>query len=324
LINLYVDISILAIAFIIDIVFCEPPPKIHPVVWIGKVIGFLDRYCHCGKPLIEKFRGCLMALLSIFLASIATLVILEFSRYFLGIYGYVLVSALILKTMFGFRSMREHVVPIIDACKLGDMKRAREMLSKVVRRDVWKLDDNQVISAAIETIAEGTVDGVTSTLFYYGLFGVIGAVVQRVVNTLDSIVGYKDEYYRNVGWFSAKLDTIFNFVPARVTALIIALSALVLGKNYRDSFRIALHDHKRTESINAGWPMAAMAGALDVQLEKPGHYKLGIPRRKLTPELIYNALHIMYLSTILFIMLIVIPTLIICNAIFEYFFRCLI
>jgi adenosylcobinamide-phosphate synthase len=199
--------------------------------------------------------------------------------------------------------MKKHTLPIAQALEKNNKQQARVLLSRVVRRNPWKLTDQQVISATVETIAEGTVDGITSPLFYYIILGVPGAIIQRTINTLDSMIGYKDEYYKNIGWFSAKLDTIINYIPARLTALTIMLAALLLNKDFKLSLKTALTDHKHTESLNAGWPMSAMAGALKIQLEKPGYYTLGKPIQELSQKHIYQALQIMYLSTLLFILL---------------------
>ncbi len=307
----YTSIIILTLALLIDITIGEPPLKIHPVVWIGKLINYLEQYCHGGTPNTEKIKGAIMALSVITLTGLTSWLILKLTEVYLGIYAYIIISALLLKTTFALKSMKTHTLPIAQALEKNDTQYARILLSRVVRRNPWKLTNEQVISATIETIAEGIVDGITSTLFYYSLFGIPGAIIQRTINTLDSMVGYKDEYYKNVGWFSAKLDTIANFIPARLTTIMITLAALILKKDYKLSLKTALTNHKNTESLNAGWPMSAMAGALRIQLEKPGYYTLGKPLQKLTPKHIHDALRIMYISTILFIILLILPTLII-------------
>ncbi len=315
--SFYIGIIILILAIFIDVLFGEPPLKIHPVVWIGKLIRYLERYCHGGNAQLEKIKGTIMAISIIIISITTSYIILKIAQSYLGLYGYIIIASIILKTTFSIRSMKDHIKPIVISYEKNDKEKARILLSRVVRRNPWQLTDEQIISAAIETTAEGIVDGITSALFYYSILGIPGAIMQRVVNTLDSMVGYKDEYYKNVGWFSAKLDTIINFIPARLTAITIILASLILKKDYKLSFKIALTNHKNTESLNAGWPMSAMAGALRIQLEKPGHYKLGIPMQKLKPELIYDALNIMYTSTTLFIITIIIPALIlfipICN-----------
>ncbi|MGB9728411.1 MAG: cobalamin biosynthesis protein [Thermoprotei archaeon] len=311
--SFHTSIIILVLAVLIDILFGEPPLKVHPVVWVGRLIKYLERYCHGGSTQLEKIKGTMMAISVIIISITITYIALKIVQSYLGLYGYIIIASIIFKTTFSIRSMKDHIKPIAISYEKNNKEKAKVLLSRVVRRNPWQLTDEQIISAAIETTAEGIVDGITSALFYYSILGIPGAIMQRVINTLDSMVGYKDEYYKNVGWFSAKLDTIINFIPARLTAITIVLASLILKKDYKLSFKIALTDHKNTESLNAGWPMSAMAGALRIQLEKPGHYKLGIPMQKLKPELIYDALNIMYTSTTLFIITIIIPILILFN-----------
>jgi len=301
--NQIYTLIILVLALLLDITIGEPPLKLHPVVWIGKLIKHLEQYCHGNTPQIEKIKGAILALSIIIIATLIPWIILKLTETYLGTYAYIIISAIILKPTFALKSMKKHTLPIAQALEKNNKQQARVLLSRVVRRNPWKLTDQQVISATVETIAEGTVDGITSPLFYYIILGVPGAIIQRTINTLDSMIGYKDEYYKNIGWFSAKLDTIINYIPARLTALTIMLAALLLNKDFKLSLKTALTDHKHTESLNAGWPMSAMAGALKIQLEKPGYYTLGKPIQELSQKHIYQALQIMYLSTLLFILL---------------------
>ena len=205
--------------------------------------------------------------------------------------------------------MREHVIPIVEALNGGDLPRARSLVSRIVSRDTDGLDEKHVISATVESVAESTVDGVASPLFYFSIFGIIGAFVYRVINTLDSMVGYKN-HYTHFGWLSAKMDTLANFIPARITAYLMILASILTGGNRKYAHKILKQNSSKTESLNAGWPIAAMAGALEVQLEKPGVYKLGENKKELSVESIYQALQIMQITVFLFTILIVIPMLV--------------
>jgi adenosylcobinamide-phosphate synthase len=202
--------------------------------------------------------------------------------------------------------MRRYTMPIGEAVKNGNYDKARQLLPYIVRRDPSKLSGRQIISAAVESIAESTADGVTSPFLYFVLFGVPGAVAFRVISTLDSMVGYKDREHANIGWFSASMDTIANYVPARLTAVLMVLAALLLRENWRESWRILQRDKKNTASLNAGWTLSAMAGALSVQLEKPGFYKVG-DGESLSSTHIIKALRIMALTAVLFSVLVVFP-----------------
>jgi adenosylcobinamide-phosphate synthase len=177
-----------------------------------------------------------------------------------------------------------------------------------VRRDPNKLDERHIISAAVESIAESTTDGITSPFFFFALFGVPGAFAFRVINTLDSMVGYKDKDNINIGWFSAKMDTITNYVPARLTAVLMVVSAGLLGAEGRNSWRILMRDKNKTASPNAGWTISAMAGALNTQLEKKGYYALG-DGEETSPDDIRKALRIMELTSVLFGAVLVFPVL---------------
>jgi adenosylcobinamide-phosphate synthase len=181
-------------------------------------------------------------------------------------------------------------------------------LHYIVRRDPATLNERHVISAAVESIAESTTDGVTSPLFYFALFGVPGAFAYRAVNTLDSMVGYKDEAHVNIGWFSATLDTVANYVPTRITASLMVVAAMLLRENWTESYRIMKRDRRNIPSVNAGWTISVMAGALGTQLEKPGFYKVG-DGEGLSPLHIRRALRMMNVTVVLFSVVIVVPIL---------------
>ena len=188
------------------------------------------------------------------------------------------------------------------------MAEARKWLPYIVRRDPNTLNEKQITSAAVESIAESTTDGITAPFFFFALFGVPGAFAYRVVNTLDSMVGYKDMENKNIGWFSANLDTITNYIPARLTAYLMVAAAFLLRENWRESWRILQRDKGKTASINAGWTISAMAGALNTQLEKQGHYTLG-DDHGITPEHIDRALRVMTVTAILFGAVVILPIL---------------
>ena len=301
------ELLILFLALGIDIIFGEPPEKFHPTVWMGKVSRRLSSSIQIGSPRSELVQGSFLAIIVIAIFSIASLAIIEISRLILGLLAYILCSAIILKTTFAIKSLRNHVLPILYAIQEGSTEKARMPLQKVVRRDVNRLDEQQIISAAVETVAEGLVDGIASPLFYFGIFGVSGAVAYRAINTLDSMVGYRERRYEYVGKFSAKMDTIANFIPARLVAFLIIVSAAILREDWQNAWRILKRDHAKTQSVNAGWSMAAVAGALNVQLEKPQYYILGDRRASMTAVHMAKALRIMYVATTLFVVLIILP-----------------
>jgi len=308
-ISVLVDsLLIFVLAFLIDVTFGEFPDRIHPTVAMGKVIDYFKPKIRSDSSRTEMANGVLLGLGVILFFAVPAYLTIFLVQHFFGWIPYIIVSAILLKSTFALKCMRRYTVPIADAIKNGDCSKARKLLPYIVRRDPTALSERHMISAAVESIAESTTDGVTSPFFYFALFGVPGAVAYRVINTLDSMLGYKDQEHRNIGWFSAKVDTIANYVPARLTAALMTLAALFLGENWKESRRILQRDRRNTASLNAGWTLAAMAGALSVQLEKPSFYKLG-DGEGLSPIHITRALRIMVLTAVLFGVLVVFPLL---------------
>jgi adenosylcobinamide-phosphate synthase len=310
-----IDISLLSdfllifcLAFLIDLVFGEIPDRIHPTLWMGKITDYFKPKLKNENPSVEKINGVLLCLFLITMFAVPAYFVLFWVREFFGWLPYIVVSAIALKTTFAIKCMKQYTLPVADAVEKGDYGRAKQLLPFIVRRSPKELTKGHIISAAVETIAEGTTDGITSPFFYFALFGVPGAVAFRVVNTLDSMVGYKDRDHINIGWFSAKMDTIANYIPARLTAILMMIAALLLRENWRESCRILQRDRKNTASVNAGWTISAMAGALNIQLEKPGFYKIG-DNTDLSPIHIKKALRIMMLTAILFGVSIILPLL---------------
>ena len=187
---------------------------------------------------------------------------------------------------------------------------ARNNLSMIVKRNTKNLDKNHVLSGTLESISENTVDGVTGPLFYFSFFGIIGAFVYRIVNTIDSMIGYKTSIFQNVGWFGANCDKVLNYLPARITSIMMVLSAMILGHDWKKSYKIMRRDGKNTDSPNAGYPMAALAGALGTQFEKINHYSVGEGNIELTKDHLRSAISLMKITSILFCMIFTIPIII--------------
>ena len=306
---IFVDsLLIFILAFLIDVVFGELPDRFHPTVWIGKAIAYFKPKMKNENPRTEKINGVILCLLIITLVAVPVYFLIFGIRQFLGWVPYIVVSAFLLKTTFAVKCMRHYTVPIAEALKNKDVDKARQGLYYIVRRDPTNLSERHIISAAVESIAESTTDGITTPFFFFALFGVPGAFAFRVINTLDSMVGYKDREHMNIGWFSASLDTIANYIPARLTAILMVVATALLGENWRGSWRILQRDKTKTKSLNAGWTMSAMAGALNIQLEKPDHYALG-DEGDVSPAHIMKALRIMELTAVLFGVAVIFPVL---------------
>ncbi len=307
------DILILPLAVILDLLFGEPPPFLHPTVWMGKISEVFKKRLWLGQPMLERLQGVILTAVLVNLFTVPTFYGLSSLRQYLGIIPFLIASVFLLKTTIAIKAMELFTAPIADAAKEGNYGKTRELLRNVVRRDPNQLTDQQVLSATVETIAEGTVDGVTGPVFLYSILGVPGAVAYRVINTLDSTVGYKDRTHLYIGWFSARLDTFVNYFPSRITGVLTIVSSAILNFNWSNCLRILERDHARTASPNAGWPISAMAGALGVMLEKPGFYVVGESSRLLEPTDITKALKIMKLNVLLFAILVCVPLIALCR-----------
>ncbi len=302
------SVFIFTLAFLIDLVLGEYPDRIHPTIGIGKLIIYLKKKAKSPNPRVEKANGVFMALIIMAVFAVPIGVLLFWLRWSFGSIPYIIAGAILFKATFAITGMGQYTKPIAAALKNNDLAGARKWLPYIVRRDPNSLNERQIVSAAVESIAESTTDGITAPFFFFALFGVPGAFAYRVINTLDSMVGYKNAEYKNIGWFSAKLDTITNYVPARITAYLMVASAMLLGMNWRESYRILQRDKHKTSSPNAGFTISAMAGALNIQLEKQGCYKLG-DDHGINHEDIGKALRVMTLTAALFGLVVVLPVL---------------
>jgi adenosylcobinamide-phosphate synthase len=266
-------IVILLIALALDLIFGELPNAWHPVAWLGKLISVETRLAPKKDRLRQLAYGVSMVLITLGLIVTAVYFLLAYLRE-LNPVVYVIVAGLLMKFTFSLRGLRQAIETVRGLLAKNNLDEARISLKSLVSRDTDELNKRQVISATVESAAENICDSFVAPLFYFLLFGVPGAIAYRVINTFDAMVGYH-WHLEYLGRFAARLDDVANFIPARITALIIVLTSLICRKNMSQAWHIMIRDHKKTESPNAGWTMGAIAGALGVQLEKAGHYKLG-------------------------------------------------
>ena len=304
---------ILFLALAIDLALGEPPPIIHPVVWMGKVISFLERVNIGRSPFVQFLYGFVItvAIMGLFTAPVYFMLFYLKSLSFSFDWAYVIAGAVLLKCTFSLRELRQVAIRVKRLLLKEKLDDARFELCLLVSRDTQNLPKPLLVSATVESVAESTCDSFIAPIFYFllpllfgvpGFFGVIGAVAYRVVNTLDAMVGYHGKY-EYLGKFASKLDDVLNFIPARLTALLLALATFLSRKGTRTSWQVVLGEHSKTESPNAGWPIAAMAGGLDVQLEKVGYYKLGKANAQLVPETIDAALKLVQVAVLSWVLI---------------------
>jgi adenosylcobinamide-phosphate synthase len=323
LMSLLVAVSVLVLALVLDLIFGDPSPnyperiqfKLHPTVWMGKLTVVLKPHFKNPNPKTEKLKGVLLALTVIVAFTLPVYFGLRVIYTYLGILVYIIVAAVILKLTICMKLETDWGKAAAKAIESGDLVEARKY-AHFSRRDNRELTGSQIASSVIESLAENLTDFRLSPIFYYAFFGVPGAVAFRAVNTLDGMVGFKDPENLHIGWFSAVSDTIVNYIPARLTTLLIILAAAILGEDYKSAWKIARRDQAKIPSINHGWQMASMAGALRIQLEKPGQYAVGDPIEELDADKIIRSLRIRNVAIILAILL-TLPVLLLTNI---YFF----
>lgn len=275
-------LNVLLLAVLIDLTVGEPPTKLHPVVWLGTLIYFFKR----NAPLSHRFvYGVFVGVSCIFFASSIALIVLWISNaeWMPAIAG-LFIEAFFLKCTFAIRRLLYAGDEVYMALCEEGLDAARQKLSMYVSRDTSKLGESEVSSAVIETMSENFVDSILTPLFYYAIFGPLGLVAAyayKAVSTLDSMVGYKDEEHIDMGKFSARFDDILNWATARLSVFFVVAASAVLnlfkGSAYdpEEAKSCAFRDCRVPSSPNSGYPMAAVAGALKIRLEKPGTYVLG-------------------------------------------------
>jgi adenosylcobinamide-phosphate synthase len=263
------DVTILLGALALDLAFGEPPARFHPVVWMGRLNTALRRRAPSrNRPAF--LWGAFMAVLGPAVFGGLTWLTLDRT----GGLARTLIAIFLLKSSFAIRALVRAGLAVARPLAAGDLDGARAGLRSLVSRETAALPAPLIAAATIESVAENASDSIVAPLFFFAIAGVPGAVAYRAVNTLDAMIGYRGPL-EWLGKAAARLDDVANLVPARVTALLLALAAPLGGGSTGRALAVWARDRKLTESPNAGHPMAAMAGALAVELEKRSHYRLG-------------------------------------------------
>jgi adenosylcobinamide-phosphate synthase len=297
------SVRVLIVALLLDAVIGDPDwlwQRVpHPVVLFGRLIDRLDRLLNNPDWSDGQRRaagGFAMIVLIVIAAGLGSLISSLLRSVYLGW----LLEALIASIFLAQRTLYEHVAEVRAALARGGLSEARRAVSAIVGRDPQSLDEAGVCRAAIETTAENFSDGVVAPAFWFALFGLPGIMVCKAINTADSMIGHLDDRHRSFGWAAARLDDAINFVPARLSAMLIALVAPLSGGSLSHAFTVTWCDARRHRSPNAGWPESAMAGALNVALAGPRSYAgeiaddplLNASARAATPDDIVRALQL--------------------------------
>lgn len=313
------SLIILVLAFVLDLIFGDPHKIPHPVRAYGYLIKKLEDFFRARDKKNTKSKlkiyGLYILLISITLAFfVYSIPILVFKYFNLNI-AFVMFATLSTYQLIACKSLRTESMKVYKSLKKDDIEDARKNLSMIVGRDTERLDKEDIIKATIETVAENFSDGVIAPICYYGIFFVQGIVIYKMVNTLDSMIGYKDKKYKDIGYFSAKLDDILNFIPARIAAILLLISSiLITNSNIKNGIKIFLRDRYKHASPNSAQTESVVAGIFGIRLAGPAYYFakryekefIGDELRKVDVEDIKRVNNLMYISSIIFVILLVI------------------
>jgi adenosylcobinamide-phosphate synthase len=260
------------LALLVDRVIGDPSNRYHPVAWLGKFIGWWGRP-GLYPPKIQRFTGFFFGISTAVLFSLPFFVL----DLYLPVWAAIVAAPLLLKICLAWRCLEEHVTNVEKA--LFRDGGGRSEVGMLVSRDSASLSEEEILSAAYESMSENLTDSIVSPIFYYSLFGLGGAAFFRAANTMDAMLGYKDERIK-IGWFPARLDDLLNFIPARLAGLSLLIWFAVKG-HFRDAWAVFVRDRKKRAGPNGGITMALIAGGCEVAFTKPGVYVLGDKKRSL-------------------------------------------
>jgi len=278
----------------------------HPAVMMGWLVGRMDQaFNRSDRELVRRIAGVLSLAVLIALAAVAA-ILLDAVLAFIPFGS--LIEIAVVAILLAQRSLHDHVRHVYDAFAEGQLPSARRAVALIVGRDPESLDEAGVSRAAIETTAENFSDGVVAPAFWYLVAGLPGILIYKAVNTADSMIGYRTPRHKAFGWASARLDDLLNLIPARLCGLLIVAAAFLTRADGRQAWAAMMTDARNHRSPNAGWPEAAMAGALGLALAGPRHYASGTVddfwmndggRDKATPEDIKSALRLFIVACVI-------------------------
>jgi len=313
MINFHISLNILCVflAAILDFILGDPSWLPHPIIYIGKLIGALEKWLRKHFPNNSKLKWTSLFMVFIVCAMTYMIPYLLLKLSIINNIVFIVVNTLIIWTTLAAKSLHSAGIQVYDALVEDDIKEARVKLSYIVGRDTTSLSKDEIIRGDVETIAENTADGIIAPIIYAIIGGAPLAMMYKGINTMDSMVGYLNEKYKNIGFFPANIDDIFNFIPARLTGILMCLTAWIVNGSIITSFKIMIRDRKNHKSPNCAYPEGATAGALSIELggtntyfgevvEKP---TIGDATESLSHHHIKKSIILMYSSEILLVIL---------------------
>jgi adenosylcobinamide-phosphate synthase len=299
------DLLIIFLALLLDLIIGDPHWLPHPVVAIGRLIQILEPGLR-REWLHERLAGILLLLGVVICSAGTTWILLQALTTLLPVAGWIATIA-VSSTCLAARSLHKESARVASALLAGDLPTARRYLSYIVGRDTDQLGEPEIWRAVVETVAENTSDGIIAPLFWLTIGGPVAVMAYKAVSTLDSMVGYRNQKYIMFGWASARMDDLLNYIPARLSALLLVMAAPLAGCSVSDAARIALRDRLKHPSPNSGHPEAAAAGALGVRLGGAGSYSgisswkeyIGDQLQPLDERAYRSMIKLMYISTLL-------------------------
>ena len=297
--------------YILDLVIGDPYSFPHPVRFIGKLINFVEKQI---RKIIKSDKGLKIAGFILWFVVVGvtlgiTFIVIQLFKF--NKIAYFLVNSILIYTTLATKCLKDESVKIYKVLKTGDIEKSRIQLSYIVGRDTTNLNEKEIVRATVETVAENTVDGIIAPLFYGFIGGAPLAMAYKAINTLDSTVGYKNDKYYYLGYASAKIDDIANYIPARLGVILLSLGSLFARFNFKDALKIGIRDRKNHKSPNCAFSEGAVAGALGIQLGGTNVYfgkevykpTIGDKKREIEIEDIVRTNKIMYSSSIISIII---------------------
>jgi adenosylcobinamide-phosphate synthase len=313
MINFHISLNIFCVflAVILDFILGDPIWLPHPIIYIGKLIGFLERWLRKHFPNNDKLKWTSLFMVFVVCAITYMVPYLLLKLSIINNIVFIAVNTLIIWTTLAAKSLHLAGIEVYNVLVKEDIEEARVKLSYIVGRDTTSLSKDEIIRGDVETIAENTSDGIIAPIIYAIIGGAPLAMMYKGINTMDSMVGYLNEKYKNIGFFPANIDDIVNFIPARLTGILMCFTAWVVNGKINTAFKIMMRDRKNHKSPNCAYPEGATAGALSIQLGGTNTYfgevvekqTIGDAIVPLSHEHIKKSIVLMYSSEILLVIL---------------------